>query len=71
MDAIRESIGKAVAAAGSGLPGEENLRETVYYPLTGTVVASGVPAIRSHGGLPVISQRQARGRNWRKRCANG
>jgi len=54
MDAIRESIGKAVAAAGSGLPGEENLRETVYYPLTGMVVASGVPDIRSRAGLPVI-----------------
>jgi uncharacterized protein GlcG (DUF336 family) len=45
---------KAVAAAGSGSPSGETLRENVYYPLTGTVVASGVPDIRSRGGLPVI-----------------
>jgi len=54
IDAIRESIGRAVAAAESGSPTGGTVRENAYYPLTGMVVASGVPDIRSRGGLPVI-----------------
>jgi Haem degrading protein HbpS-like len=54
IDAIRESIGKAVAAAESGSPSGGTVRENAYYPLTGMVVASGVPDIRSRGDLPVI-----------------
>jgi uncharacterized protein GlcG (DUF336 family) len=61
MDAIRESIGKAVAAAELGSPSGEKLREDVYYPLTGTVVASGVPDIRSRGGLAVIRSGKLKG----------
>jgi uncharacterized protein GlcG (DUF336 family) len=52
--AIRECIGKAVAAAESGSPTGETLCENIYYPLTGMVVDSGVPDIRSRGGLPVL-----------------
>ncbi len=40
MDAIRESIGKGVAAAESGSPSGGTLRENAYYPLTGMVVAT-------------------------------
>jgi uncharacterized protein GlcG (DUF336 family) len=54
MDAIRESIGKGVEAAESGSPSGGTLRVNAYYPLTGMVVASGVPDIRSRAGLPVI-----------------
>ena len=50
IDAIRESIGKAVAAGESGSPSGGKVRENAYYPLTGMVVASGVPDIRSRGG---------------------
>jgi uncharacterized protein GlcG (DUF336 family) len=57
----KSSIGKAVSAAGSGLPSGENLRENVYYPLTGIVVGSGVPDIRSRGGLPVIRRGKLEG----------
>jgi uncharacterized protein GlcG (DUF336 family) len=45
---------KAVAAAESASPSGEKLSDDVYYPLTGMVVVSGVPDIRSRGGLPVI-----------------
>jgi hypothetical protein len=68
IDAIRESIVKAVAAAESGSPSGGTVRENAYYPLTGIVVASGVPDIRSRGGSPVIRGGKLEGA---KRCSNG
>jgi uncharacterized protein GlcG (DUF336 family) len=69
-DGIRESIGKGVAAAESGSPSGGTLRENAYYPLTGMVVASGRSRHSKPRRLASHSQRQTRGRNRRKRCAN-
>jgi uncharacterized protein GlcG (DUF336 family) len=70
VDAVRESIGKAVAAAESALPSGENMGENVDHPLTGIVVSSGVPDIKARR-LANHSQRGVERRNWCKRCANG
>jgi uncharacterized protein GlcG (DUF336 family) len=60
-EAIRESIGKAVAAVESASPSWENLNKNVHHPLTGMVVGQGVPDIRRRGGLPIIRKGKLEG----------
>jgi glc operon protein GlcG len=60
-EAIRQSIGKAVAAGESASPSGENLDENVEHPLTEMVVGQGVPDIRRRGGLPIIRKGKLEG----------
>ena len=58
-EACHESIGKAVASAGSGRPsGDESGRE---YSRVAMVIAEGTPIVRRRGGLPIIRAGQVEG----------
>lgn len=48
------SIGKAIAAAGSGRPSGDDRMAIDFAQRTGTVVAEGMPVIPRQGGLPII-----------------
>jgi uncharacterized protein GlcG (DUF336 family) len=54
MDAIRESIGQSRCGSRISFAQRRKVKRRCLSPLTGMVVASGVPDIRSRGGLPVI-----------------
>jgi uncharacterized protein GlcG (DUF336 family) len=47
------SIGKVIAAAGMGIPSEEESENDVQRSLVGRVIGSGAPINRRPGGLPI------------------
>jgi uncharacterized protein GlcG (DUF336 family) len=53
-EASRGSIGKAIAAAGSGHPSDAEPFEPESLASTAVVTGEGAPDIRVRGGLPII-----------------
>ncbi|WP_454621949.1 GlcG/HbpS family heme-binding protein [Bradyrhizobium cenepequi] len=52
--AMASRVGKAVAAAETGSPSEDNLSEITRHMHTANVTDAGGPHIRRRGGLPII-----------------
>jgi uncharacterized protein GlcG (DUF336 family) len=52
----RESLGKAIAAAGSGRPSEERSDGIVGHSASALAFARGDPVLHQRGGLPIIRQ---------------
>src|SRR5258708_25795452 len=53
-EAATGSIGKAIAAAGSGSPSGSGINDLPLHPRTGIVSGEGFPNVSRLGGLPVI-----------------